>query len=129
LAPSRSIAVPRDVRREWGEPDIDSQDGTWDSDPNDPMEFYAERGDVCSRDMSRRRRKHTDEVAFSDGDRSPFIKPSVRYLSLEFGDLELAAGGQAVAIPPGSIWIPAREKFGAHAARIARVGECVCARC
>jgi hypothetical protein len=80
LAPSRSIAVPRDVRREWGEPDIDSQDGTWDSDPNDPMEFYAERGDVCSRDMSRRRRKHTDEVAFSDGDRSPFIKPSVRYL-------------------------------------------------
>ena len=49
--------------------------------------------------------------------------------SLEFGDLELVAGHQAGAIPPGSISIPAREHFGAHAPRVARVGECVCARC
>jgi hypothetical protein len=49
--------------------------------------------------------------------------------SLEFCDLKLPAGLQAVAIPPGSFLIPAREHFGAHAARIARVRECVCARC
>src|SRR5262249_40188526 len=44
--------------------------------------------------------------------------------SLEFGDLELVTGHQAVAIPPGSISIPAREHFGAHASHIVRVGEC-----
>ena len=49
--------------------------------------------------------------------------------SLEFGDLEFAASGQAPAIPPGSVAIPARERFGAHAPRVGRVGECVSARC
>ena len=49
--------------------------------------------------------------------------------SPEFGDLELVAGSQAVAIPPGSISIPAREHFRAHAPHVARVGECVCAGC
>jgi hypothetical protein len=49
--------------------------------------------------------------------------------TLEFGDLELVAGEEAGAIPPGSIPLPAREHFGGHAPRVARVGECVCARC
>src|ERR1700744_3813506 len=78
---------------------------------------------------SRPRRKDIGESAFSDGDGSLVQARHGLSASFELGDLELAAGHQAVAIPPGSISIPPRKHFGAHAPLVARVGKCVRARC